>query len=382
MSRDDEMTAGSASPRGGDSACIAFTGGGTGGHVFPGLAVIEALRERWPGRIVWIGSGKEVERQAVEAAGVEFVAIPSGKLRRSASLENVGDAFKVVAGYLAARRVLRGLRPALLFSKGGYVSVPPCMAAAALGIPVFTHESDLSTGLATRLNARRAERILVSWERTLDDLPESQRARAIAVGNPVRRAIRAGNAAAGRRWLGFADDLPIVLALGGSQGARQVNDLIGAILPALAGKARVAHQCGPGNPVCRPADGDYKGFEFVSGELPDLYAAADVIVGRAGAGTLWEGAASGKPMVFIPLGSGSRGDQVENARLLASRGGAVCLAGDEATPEALLAALTPLLSNPEARSTMAAAAGETARPDAAAAIAGMILDRVLKGSTR
>ncbi|HRW22982.1 MAG TPA: undecaprenyldiphospho-muramoylpentapeptide beta-N-acetylglucosaminyltransferase [Spirochaetia bacterium] len=386
MSRGDEDTAaGSRGPdgaRGDAEACIAFTGGGTGGHVFPGLAVIEALRERWPGRIVWIGSGKEVERRAVEAAGVEFIAIPSGKLRRSISLKNVGDAFKVAAGYLAARRVLHELRPALLFSKGGYVSVPPCMAAASLGIPVFTHESDLSPGLATRLNAKRAERILVSWERTVDDLPEDRRGRAVAVGNPVRRAIREGNAAAGRGWLGFADDLPIVLVLGGSQGARQVNELIAAILPELAGKARVAHQTGPGNAPARPADGGYKGFEFVSAELPDLYAAADVIVGRAGAGTLWEGAASGKPMVFIPLGSGSRGDQVENARLLASRGGAVCLAGSDATPAALLAALEPLLTDPAARAAMAAAAGETARPDAAAAIAGMILDRVLKGSTR
>lgn len=372
MSRDDAIP----------DSCIVFTGGGTGGHVFPGLAVIEALRERWQGRIVWIGSGKEVERKAVEVAGVEFIAIPSGKLRRSASFKNLGDAFKVIAGYLAARRALRGLRPALLFSKGGYVSVPPCMAAASLGIPVFTHESDLSPGLATRLNARRAERILVSWERTVDDLPESQRDRAVVVGNPVRRAIREGDAASGRSWLGFGDDLPIVLALGGSQGARQVNELIEAILPALAGKARVAHQTGPGNAPCRPADGGYKGFEFVSGELPDLYAAADVIVGRAGAGTLWEGAASGKPMVFIPLESGSRGDQVENARLLASRGGAVCLTGDDATPEALLAALSPLLSDPAARATMAAAAGETARPDAAAAIADMIIERVLKGSTR
>ncbi len=386
MSRGDEDTAagarGPGGARGDAEACIAFTGGGTGGHVFPGLAVIEALRERWPGRIVWIGSGKEVERRAVEAAGVEFFSIPSGKLRRSISLKNVGDAFKVVAGYLAARRVLRELRPALLFSKGGYVSVPPCMAASSLGIPVFTHESDLSPGLATRLNAKRAERILVSWERTVDDLPEGRRARAVAVGNPVRRAIREGDAAAGRGWLGFDDDLPIVLVLGGSQGARQVNELIAAILPELAGKARVAHQTGPGNAPVRPADGGYKGFEFVSDELPDLYAAADVIVGRAGAGTLWEGAASGKPMVFIPLGSGSRGDQVENARLLASRGGAVCLAGSDATPEALLAALEPLLSDPAARAAMAAAAGETARPDAAAAIAGMILDRVLKGSTR
>ncbi|MBU1081523.1 MAG: UDP-N-acetylglucosamine--N-acetylmuramyl-(pentapeptide) pyrophosphoryl-undecaprenol N-acetylglucosamine transferase, partial [Spirochaetes bacterium] len=262
--------------------CVAFTGGGTGGHVYPGLAVVERLRERWDGRIVWIGSGKEVERTAVEAAGVEFFSVPSGKLRRSLSARNLTDAFRVVAGYFAARRLLKRLSPAILFSKGGYVSVPPCMAAASLGIPVFTHESDLSPGLATRLNAGRAERILVSWERTLGYLPEAQRPRAAVTGNPVRAAIGKGDAAAGRAWLGFGDDLPIVLVLGGSQGARQVNELVEAALPALRGLARVAHQAGPGNAPCRPADPDYKGFEYVSAEMPDLLAAADVIVGRAG----------------------------------------------------------------------------------------------------
>ena len=243
--------------------CIVFAGGGTGGHVYPGLAIIEQLRQRWHGRIVWIGSGKEVERAPVEAAGIEFFAIPSGKLRRSLSLENFADAFRVVAGFLAARRLLAILKPVLLFSKGGYVSVPPCMAAASLGIPYFTHESDLSPGLATRLNAGRADTILVSWEQTIASLPESQRSRAIVVGNPVRAAIGHADPAIGRTWLGFGSDLPIILVLGGSQGARQINELIAAILPALAGKARVAHQTGPGNEPCRPADDGYHGFGFV-----------------------------------------------------------------------------------------------------------------------
>ena len=360
--------------------CIAFTGGGTGGHVYPGLAVIERLRDSWDGRIVWIGSGKAVERSAVEAAGIEFFAVPSGKLRRSLSIENVADAFRVIAGYFAARRLLKGLRPAILFSKGGYVSVPPCLAAASLGIPVFTHESDLSPGLATRLNAKRAERVLVSWEKTLAFLPEAQRSRAVVTGNPVRTAIGAGDAAAGLRWLGFGPGLPVVLALGGSQGARQVNELVAAALPALAGKARVAHQTGPGNEPCRPADDGYKGFEFVNAELPDLYAAADVIVGRAGAGTLWEGAAASKPMVFIPLaGAASRGDQVENAELLAEAGAAVCLTGADATPDALVASLSRLLESPDERRAMAETARRMARPDAARTIADMILERIREG---
>ncbi|HUW68869.1 MAG TPA: undecaprenyldiphospho-muramoylpentapeptide beta-N-acetylglucosaminyltransferase [bacterium] len=356
--------------------CIVFAGGGTGGHVYPGLAIIEQLRTRWHGRIVWIGSGKAVERAPVEAAGIEFFEIPSGKLRRSLSLENVADAFRVIAGYLAARRLLSRLRPVLLFSKGGYVSVPPCMAAASLGIPYFTHESDLSPGLATRLNARRADAILVSWEQTLRSLPQAQRARTTVVGNPVRAAISQADPAIGRSWLGFDADLPIILVLGGSQGARQVNQLIEAILPALSGKARVAHQTGPGNEPCRPADDGYHGFGFVSGELPHLLAAADIIVGRAGAGTIWEGAAAGKAMVLIPLaGSASRGDQVENAELLAEAGAAVCLTGRDVTAAELQRRLVPLIDSAEKRQAMARAARAMARPDAAAIIADMIFDR-------
>lgn len=356
--------------------CIVFAGGGTGGHVYPGLAIIEQLRPRWHGRIVWIGSGKAVERAPVEEAGIEFFEIPSGKLRRSLSLENVADAFRVIAGYFAARRLLSRLRPVLLFSKGGYVSVPPCMAAASLGIPYFTHESDLSPGLATRLNARRADAILVSWEQTVRSLPQEQRARATVVGNPVRAAISQADSAIGRAWLGFDANLPIILVLGGSQGARQVNQLIEAILPALSGKARVAHQTGPGNEPCRPTDDGYHGFGFVSGELPHLLAAADIIVGRAGAGTIWESAAAGKAMVLIPLaGSASRGDQVENAELLAEAGAAVCLTGRDVTPAELQIRLMPLIESAETRQAMARAARAMARPDAAAIIADMILDR-------
>lgn len=367
----------SAPDRQGGQLCIVFTGGGTGGHVYPGLAIIEQLRKRWHGRIVWIGSGKEVERAPVEAAGIDFYSIPSGKLRRSLSLKNLADGFRVIAGVVAARRLLSRLKPVLLFSKGGYVSVPPCMAAASLGIPVFTHESDLSPGLATRLNARRAESILVSWEQTIASLLPEQRARAVVVGNPVRAAIGHADPALGRAWLGFGSDLPIILVLGGSQGARQVNELIQAILPALSGKARVAHQTGPGNAPCRPADGEYHGFEFVSAELPQLLAAADIIVGRAGAGTIWEGAAAGKAMVLIPLaGSASRGDQVENAELLASAEAAICLTGSDATPDELLRRLLPLIDSVERRQSMAQAARQVARPDAASVIANMILKRV------
>jgi UDP-N-acetylglucosamine--N-acetylmuramyl-(pentapeptide) pyrophosphoryl-undecaprenol N-acetylglucosamine transferase len=365
----------------GKQMCIAFTGGGTGGHVYPGLAVIEVLRESYHGRIAWIGSGKEVERQAVEAAGVEFLSIPTGKLRRSISFENLVDVFRVASGFFHARRILKELDPILLFSKGGYVSVPPCLAAASLGIPFYTHESDLSPGLATRINARKATHIFLGWQSTLSTIPDSWKSRASFSGNPVRTAITRGDPVKGRNWLGFDADLPLILVLGGSQGARQINELIGAIVPELGNSVRIAHQTGPGHAPYRPADRFYKGFEYVHGELPDLLAAADLVIGRAGAGTIAECAAAGKPMVLIPLTGATRGDQVENARLLERVGAALVFEGADATPEAILAALQPLLMDEDRRKAMAASARLLAGSDAAAVIAETLLRHVDAGTT-
>jgi UDP-N-acetylglucosamine--N-acetylmuramyl-(pentapeptide) pyrophosphoryl-undecaprenol N-acetylglucosamine transferase len=367
------------------AATIAFTGGGTGGHVYPGLAIAEALRERgFGGRIAWIGSAKESDRRVVEAAGIEFTAIPSGKLRREPSLENALDAFRVLAGYAASRRALRLLRPALLFSKGGYVSVPPCAAAASLGIPYFTHESDLTPGLATRLNARRARAVVMSYEETRALLPASARGRALAAGNPVRPSIRRGDAARGRALLGAPEGLPVVLFLGGSQGARQINELVAAALPRLAERAFIVHQAGPsaaGAPPPGPSDAPgpflaarYRRYAYIDEEMPDILAAADLVVGRAGAGTLWESAALAKPMLLVPLcGSGTRGDQVDNAALFARAGAAVSLVGLEATAERLAGEALALLGDPARLKAAGEAARALAGRDAASEIADLIL---------
>ncbi|PKL03451.1 MAG: UDP-N-acetylglucosamine--N-acetylmuramyl-(pentapeptide) pyrophosphoryl-undecaprenol N-acetylglucosamine transferase, partial [Spirochaetae bacterium HGW-Spirochaetae-9] len=263
------------SQKGKDEApLLAFTGGGTGGHIYPGLAVIQALREAgFKGRVVWIGSNKPLDRSIVEKEGVEYFPIPSGKLRRSVSLENIGDAFRVVAGYFSARRLLANLRPALLFSKGGYVSVPPCRAAASLGIPYFTHESDTSPGLATRLNARKAAKILVSWPRTAAMLPSPLQAKAEVVGNPVRPSLFSGDAARGRQFVAAPSDLPMVFFVGGSQGSRQVNEIVSAVKPGLEGKAFIVHQTG--RELFDPAQhadkaGFYKALSYIGGEMSDI----------------------------------------------------------------------------------------------------------------
>jgi len=361
-------------------SCLAFTGGGTAGHINPGLAVIAELRGEFKGRIVWLGSTKEADRRLVEAAGVEYVAVPSGKLRRELSLENLADAFRVVAGYATSKRVLAGLRPALLFSKGGYVSVPPCRAAADLGIPVFTHESDLTPGLATRLNADRAERILLAYEATRESLAPRLRDRALVVGNPLRPSMFAGDATRGRKALGLPEGLPLVLVMGGSQGARQINELVAAVLPALLERACVVHQTGEANaaPATRvlARSERYRALPYIRDELPDLMAASSILVSRAGASSIWEAGALGKPLVLVPLaGAATRGDQVDNARLFEKAGAAKVLLGAGATPEALLAALGAWLDDPAAAAAAGAAARALAPSDAAARIARLILDR-------
>ena len=358
---------------------IAFTGGGSGGHIYPGLAVITELKKSFSGRLVWLGSKKDSDRRAVEEAGVEYLALPSGKLRRELSLENLVDVFRVLGGYFAAKKALRDLKPALLFSKGGYVSVPPCRAASDLGIPVFTHESDLSPGLATRLNAARAEKIFVAWEETREALPSSLRGRVEAVGNPMRSAIWEGKAERGRALLGLPQGMPLMLVMGGSQGARQVNELVRAALPSLEGKIFIVHQTGEGaeeKTESRPT-GNYRAMPYIRDELSDIMAAADIVVTRAGAGVLQEASALGKALVLVPLaGSGTRGDQVDNARHFETRGAAKVLLGETATSAALVAAVLAYLDDPQAARKAGEAARSLVRSDSAAEIARRILERI------
>lgn len=342
--------------------CIVFTGGGTGGHIYPGIAVIDELRRLgFTGRIAWIGSEKELDRSIVVDHGIEYFAIPSGKFRREITFQNLTDVGRIIAGYFRAKAVLKMLRPALLFSKGGYVSVPPCRAAAALGIPVFTHESDASPGLATRLNSAHAERILISWEDTARFFPQSLRSRIIRTGNPTRPELFEGNKGRGLQFLGFSDDRPVLFVLGGSQGAKQVNELVLSSLSNLCPAVQIAHQTGqahyeevlhamPDDPAIRAA---YRPLSYIGKEIADIYAASDIVAGRAGAGTVWEAASLGKPMILIPLsGTGTRGDQIENAALASKAGAAIVLESDKATPEAFAAAVQSYL-NPEVRSAAA-----------------------------
>lgn len=355
---------------------IVFTGGGTGGHVYPGIAVLQALRDALrdqPVRFVWIGSQDGIEKSIVEGLGIEYRSIATGKLRRYFDWKNVTDLARIVAGYFQARRHLKELRPVFVFSKGGFVSVPPVRAARGLGIPVYSHESDLDPGLATRLNLSSSALVFCPYTESVAHFPEAVRGRVVVTGNPVRREVHAGDPAGLRRLWSVPPRVPVLLVLGGSLGARQVNQLVADALPRLAGRVFVVQQTGkewtplPDGPwyVSRP---------FFSAELPDLYAGADLIVGRAGAGTLWEAAAAQVPLVLLPLRAGSRGDQVRNAELFAARGAARVLSPD-AGPEDLAAAVEAFLDHPEARQQAREALAEFHAAEAAARIASILLDR-------
>ncbi|GMO49996.1 MAG: undecaprenyldiphospho-muramoylpentapeptide beta-N-acetylglucosaminyltransferase [Treponemataceae bacterium] len=346
--------------------CYAFTGGGTGGHIFPGLAVAGEFRKkitdgassaRRPpsaARIVWIGSSRGMDRDLVEKSGKadRFYGIPSGKLRRYISFRTIPDIFRVLAGFFSAVFLLVKLKPAFLFSKGGYVSVPPCFAAKLLGIPVFTHECDFSPGLATRLNSRAASRVFVSYEGTRDFFPVDARERIVVTGNPVRAEFYEADALRGRELLGIpaAPSKPVLLALGGSSGSQQINALVRETLPRLTEHFVVIHQTGYNTENDAPfahclsdAGHSYIAFPFIHEGMCDVIAASDVVVSRAGANSLSECAALKKPLVLIPLsGAGTRGDQVENAEFYAKNNAAIALSGG-VTAQAFTAALETML---------------------------------------
>lgn len=344
---------------------IAFTGGGTGGHIYPGLAVISRLRDGFPCSLFWIGSDKGMDRFIVESAGVSFCGIPSGKLRRYVSFRNFLDMFKICFGFIKARHILKKEKPDVLFSKGGFVSVPPCMAAASLGIPVFSHESDFSPGLATKLNLRVSDILFTAYEETAAMLPEKYRPKAQSVGNPVRKEFRTADAAKGRAFVGITNDLPIILVLGGSQGALEINDLIKGSLNDLTKEFNVVHQTGADYGEAVPRE-NYYPYQYIKDEMPDVLAAADIVAGRSGAGTVWEAASAGKPMVLIPLsGSGTRGDQVENARVFEKAGAAFVLNGENRTSEKLTETLLSIWNDKERYAAMKKASEVMGKKDAA-----------------
>ena len=350
--------------------CIVVTGGGTGGHVYPVLAVLDELP---PIRVVWIGSGSQLERRILEGRHLRYYGIPTGKLRRYLSLQNIIDVFKILAGFLASAAILLREKPKLVFSKGGYVSVPPVAAARLLGIPSITHESDLRPGLATRINTRFSDRVLVSFPASDSYFDERFRAKVVHTGNPVRKALLHGDPQRGRAMFGCPANLPLLLVLGGSLGAASINRLVLQALERLRMACFVVHQLGGEHFGGSAVQSNYYPAAYFHEELPDVLAASDLVLCRAGANTLWELAALGKPSVLVPLPRGSsRGDQIENAGFFAQAGAAAVLEQEGLTPDVLSELLLHLLGNADKLERMGRRASALSRPDAASRIAQLI----------
>jgi len=381
---------------------ICFTGGGTAGHIYPGLAVADELKALAASnnkelKIYWIGCSKGMDKNIVEKAlgpdgkptADKFYGIPSGKLRRYLSLKNLTDLFRIAGGFFSAFHILRKVKPALLFSKGGFVSVPPCLAAHLLGIPVYTHECDFTLGLANRLNFKSADYMFVSYEETKNKLPSEDQKRVIVTGNPVRPVFYKTEAKRGLDFLGLGEKenrKPLLLVLGGSSGARQVNQLVFDNIDFLCQNFIVVHQTGLLNAddnrsaeLAKKYPEEYKPYNFIYEQMPDVLSAADLILSRAGANSIWEAAVLLKPMVLVPLcGSGTRGDQVDNAEFFKSRGAAEVLLGAEADSQHLKTALTKML-DAESRSNYSEALKKlTGEQPPAEKIASILFERGIK----
>ncbi|MDL2220205.1 undecaprenyldiphospho-muramoylpentapeptide beta-N-acetylglucosaminyltransferase [Eubacteriales bacterium OttesenSCG-928-N14] len=318
---------------------IVLTGGGTAGHVNPNIALIpHLLADGW--EIHYIGSVDGIERQLMQPfTQIPYHTVQVGKLRRYMSAKNLSDPFKVLKGRSEARAILQQLQPQVIFSKGGFVSVP--VVYGAKDIPVVLHESDYSCGLANKLCARRAKTVCVSFEPTLADVG----AKGVWTGSPIRSEIINGDASRAMEFTSLDDSKQWLLFIGGSQGSVAINKCVTAALPQLLERFHVVHIRGKGN-LDESLSGlpDYRQYEYLQEQLPDIYAASSLVVGRAGANTLFELLAAKKPMLLIPLPKAqSRGDQILNAKYFETLGYASMLQQEDMTQQSLLESIEQTL---------------------------------------
>jgi UDP-N-acetylglucosamine--N-acetylmuramyl-(pentapeptide) pyrophosphoryl-undecaprenol N-acetylglucosamine transferase len=364
---------------------LLIAGGGTGGHVLPAVAVIEELRQRQvPLESLWIGSHTGVERSIAARQNVPFAAIQTGKLRRYVAIQTVADALRVPIGIGQAWRRIRAFAPDVIYSTGGAVSVPSVIAGHRTA-PVITHEQTAQIGIANRTAARFAMTFAVGFEQTAIQARALHK-NVVMTGNPVRASLASGSAERGFTHYGLSPDLPVVYVTGGARGASPLNRRIEPILRELLECVQVVHQVGPPSAnddlarLTRLRDtlperlaNRYIVIDFIGPELPDLYAITDLVIGRAGAGTVSELGFMGLPSILIPL-PGTWGDeQRKNARVLGDAGAAMVIEQTDATPDRLRSEILALAESRDRLDAMGAAARSTARPDAASRLVDEIL---------
>ena len=297
---------------------IVLTGGGTAGHVTPNIALFPSLKEAGY-EISYIGSYDGIEKKLVTDFDIPYYGIATGKFRRYLDMKNLTDPFRVIKGFGEARKYLKKIRPDIVFSKGGFVSVPVVRAAATLHIPCILHESDMPPGLANRLCLSAAKKVCCNFPETLSMLPENK---AVLTGSPIREELTKGDKIAALDMCGFTANKPVILVIGGSLGAASINKAVREALPKLLTDFQVVHICGKDkiDNMLLHMEG-YIQFEYVKAELKDLFALADVVVSRAGANSICELLALKKANLLIPLSANSsRGDQILNARSFESQG--------------------------------------------------------------
>ncbi|NLJ80540.1 MAG: undecaprenyldiphospho-muramoylpentapeptide beta-N-acetylglucosaminyltransferase [Firmicutes bacterium] len=323
---------------------IVLTGGGTAGHVTPHLALLPHLKERgW--EIHYIGTRDGIERELIGHL-LPYYSISAGKLRRYFDLKNFSDPFRVLKGVFQAVRILRTLRPQLVFSKGGFVTVPVTLAAWLVSIPVILHESDLTPGLANRISLPFARKLCLTFPDSLEYVGEKK---AVVTGTPIRGEIKAGSRNEGLRLCRFSETEPTVLVMGGSLGSAFLNEVVRNNLAALTRQYQVIHLCGRGNYDQTISNRKYFQIEYADEELPHLFAAADFVVSRAGANVTSELIALRKLNVLVPLSKeASRGDQIQNAQSFAKQGLSVVIAEEDLDIESLVEQLS-LLKREERR---------------------------------
>jgi len=313
---------------------IVMTGGGTAGHVTPNLALVPLLKEHGYD-VAYIGSYNGIEKKLVEDAGITYYGISSGKLRRYFDWKNFTDPFRVIKGFSEANQLLKHLKPDVVFSKGGFVSVPVVMAAGRQHIPAIIHESDMTPGLANKLAIPFASKVCCNFPETLGYLPEGK---AVHTGSPIRKELFSGNREAGLSFTGFSADKPVILIMGGSIGSKFINNAVWESLDTLLEKFQIVHLVGKGN-INNELVGrtGYQQYEFISEQLNDIFAMTDLMISRAGANSISEILALKIPNILIPLSAkASRGDQILNAESYKKQGFSTVLQEEELTSELLI----------------------------------------------
>ncbi len=348
---------------------IVMTGGGTAGHVTPNIALFSTLQKEGY-EISYIGSYNGIEKELIEAQQIPYYGISSGKFRRYHSWKNFSDPFKVVKGFFQARSLLRRIRPDVVFSKGGFVSVPVVLAAKTRHIPTIIHESDLTPGLANKLAIPAATKVCCNFPETISYLPSDK---AVLTGSPIRQELLHGSKSAAMEFCHFTSNRPILMVMGGSIGSVYINNAIRGCIDELLQKYQIIHLCGKGNlDSSLEGKAGYAQFEYISENLPDLFAAADIVVARAGANSICELLALRKPNILIPLSrNASRGDQILNANSFAKQGFSVVLEEEHVTSATLMQTIDDVMAH---RSQYITAMEQSAQNDAIATIMSLIHD--------